>query len=64
MQTNQVKAIYRRAVSVREAATSYSIGRSSLYKLIATGELRTVKVLNRRLVPIDALEALISGGGK
>jgi excisionase family DNA binding protein len=64
MQTNQENAIDRRAVSVREATASYSIGRSSLYKLIASGELRSVKILNRRLVPIDALEALIAGGAK
>ena len=45
MQTNQATAIDRRAVSIREATRSYSIGRSLLYKLIASGELRSVKVL-------------------
>ena len=38
--------------------------RSTLYKLMSAGTLRSVKVGGRRLIPIEALEALIAGGGR
>jgi excisionase family DNA binding protein len=54
-----VSAQEKRAFHVKEAAA-----RSTLYKLMAAGTLRSVKIGGRRLVPIDALEALLSGGTK
>jgi excisionase family DNA binding protein len=49
-----------RAFHVKTAAALYGLSRSSLYKLMAAGKLRTVKVGGRRLIPRDAIEALIA----
>jgi excisionase family DNA binding protein len=52
----------KRALSIRETVARYSIGRSTIYELIKQGKLRSVKIAGKRLVPVDAIEALISGG--
>jgi excisionase family DNA binding protein len=52
----------RRAYQVDEAATAYRLSRSTLYKLMSAGTLRSVKVGGRRLIPVEAFEALIAGG--
>ncbi len=49
------------AHSIEETLDLVPIGRSTLYKLIGTGELRTVTIARRRLVPHSALVALIEG---
>ena len=54
----------RRALRVNDAAVIYGISRSTIYKLMALGTLRTVKVAGRRLIPRDNLEALIGGSAK
>jgi len=54
----------RRALRVNEAAALYGISRSTIYVLMARGTLRKVKIAGRRLVPRDAIEALISGGAQ
>ncbi len=46
-------------VSVPEAAAALGIGITKTNKLIATGRLRTVKVDNRRLVPVAALTEFV-----
>jgi excisionase family DNA binding protein len=56
------KADEKRALRIKEAATLYGISRSTIYKIMAAGTLRTVKIGGRRLIPRDALEALISEG--
>lgn len=40
---------------VSEAAEALRISRSVVYELIRSGQLRTVKVGRRRLVPVDAV---------
>lgn len=52
----------RRALSIPEAAQSSNLSRATLYRLISNGKLATVKVGARRLVPVSALDALLSGG--
>lgn len=52
----------RRAYNVNEAAAAYRLSRSTLYKLMAAGKLRTVKIGGRRLIPVDSIEALLAGG--
>ena len=37
------------------------LSRSTLYELIKNGRLRAVKVAGRRLIPREALEALLLG---
>jgi excisionase family DNA binding protein len=50
----------RRALRVNEFCQLYGLSRATAYKLMKTGQLRTVFVGGRRLVPVDAAEALIS----
>jgi len=52
---------FRRAYQVNEAAAAYRLSRSTLYKLIGSGALRSVKIGGRRLIPVEALEALLTG---
>ena len=52
----------RRALSIREAARTCGLSRATLYRLIADGKLSTLKIGARRLVPVAALDALLSGG--
>lgn len=48
------------AYRVEEAAESLRISRDSIYELIRSGELRTIKVGARRLVPVIALSEYIA----
>ena len=45
------------AVSPNEAARLCSIGRTTLYAALSSGELKSVKIGTRRLITIDALRA-------
>ena len=42
-----------------EAARRLSIARSSLYELVLTGEIESLKIGRSRRIPIDALTAFI-----
>ncbi|MEX5713694.1 helix-turn-helix domain-containing protein [Parafrankia sp. FMc6] len=46
-------------LTTNEAAETLGIGRSTLYDLIRSGKLRTVKIGRRRLVPVAALTDVI-----
>ncbi|WP_296707186.1 helix-turn-helix domain-containing protein [Rhodoblastus sp.] len=52
-------AAWRRALHVNEFCEAYGVSRSTAYRLIAEGKLETVKIGNRRLVPVDSAEALL-----
>jgi excisionase family DNA binding protein len=54
----------KRALRINEASMLYGISRSTIYKIMAAGTLRTVKIGGRRLIPRDAIEALIAEGGQ
>jgi excisionase family DNA binding protein len=41
--------------TIDEAATQLRVSRWSVYNLIRSGQLRTIKIGRRRLVPLDAL---------
>jgi excisionase family DNA binding protein len=60
--TQERPAVERRALSIPEAAATCGISRATLYRLLSDGKLTTVKIGDRRLVPIVALDALINGG--
>jgi excisionase family DNA binding protein len=47
------------AYSINEAIALSSLSRTTIYKLIARGELKTVMVAGRRLVPREALHLLL-----
>lgn len=58
----------KRLLSVKDFSRLYGPGRSSTYELIATGELRRVKVGTRTFIPTEDAEAwrarlLESAGG-
>lgn len=45
------------AVSPNEAARLCSIGRTTLYAALSSGDLKSVKIGTRRLITLDALRA-------
>ena len=42
-------------LTIDEAAARLRVSRWSVYNLIRSGQLRTIKIGRRRLVPLDAL---------
>jgi excisionase family DNA binding protein len=64
MYENGLGASLRERLSLRvnEAAAVTGLSRSTLYVLMRKGALRSVRVAGRRLIPRDALEALLQGG--
>ena len=51
----------RLAVSVPEAAAMLGVGRTKAYEAIRTGELPSVRLGKRVLVPLAQLRAMLSG---
>ncbi len=49
-----------RVLRVEEAAQALGIGRSLVYDLIRSGRLRSFKVGSRRLIPIAAIDEVIT----
>jgi excisionase family DNA binding protein len=50
-----------KTISVEEAARQLGISRSSAYEAIRSGQLPSIKIGRRVLVPVAALERLLSG---
>lgn len=50
------------AISVGEAAKALGVNHTSLYRLLMRGELGSVKVGRRRIVPVSALQAFLERG--
>mgnify|MGYP002635666055 FL=1 len=50
------------AYSVAEACAASSLGRTTIYALIANGSLDAVRVGGRTVIPVKSLNALVSGG--
>jgi excisionase family DNA binding protein len=51
----------RLAFRVDEFCAVTRISRSTLYKLMREGKIRTVRVAGRRLIPAEAARALLQG---
>ena len=49
------------AFSIREACEASSLGRTKIYDLIKAGELQTVRIGGRTVIPAESLHALING---
>lgn len=49
----------RKAASVREAQESLGISRSKVYQLIRSGELYSIRLGRRILIPLNAIEQLL-----
>ena len=47
-------------LTVPEAAHLLSIGRSRCYDLVLSGQLRSLKLGRRRLIPREALDAFVA----
>ena len=45
--------------AITEAATILGIGRTNVYTLLKQGQLRSVKIGGRRLIPRQALEQFV-----
>ena len=56
MRSNPPKAL----LSVPEFMDATNLKRSTVYKLIGSGELETVTVGSRRLVPVEALQDFVA----
>lgn len=59
MQSLTITQERRAALSVRDAAQFLSVGRSKIYDLLKSGELRDVKIGGRRVILRDDLEQLL-----
>jgi excisionase family DNA binding protein len=46
-------------VTIREAAFALSLGRTYLYRLLATGQIFSIKLGARRLIPVAALQEFV-----
>jgi excisionase family DNA binding protein len=44
-----------------EAATAMGIGRTAVFELMRTGELRSVKIGKSRRIPVDAVHDYVDG---
>jgi excisionase family DNA binding protein len=49
----------RRALRPKQASVAYGVGRVTLYKWMNSGRLASIKIGGARLIPVDALEALL-----
>lgn len=54
----------RATATVDEAAEILGLSRTTAYKAIHDGEIPSIKIGRRRLVPLAALEAMIDGSWK
>jgi len=58
------KPAEKRALRVNDFCSAYGVSRTTTYDLMKKGKLRTVLIGGRRLIPVEAAEALLSGGAK
>jgi excisionase family DNA binding protein len=55
---------WRLVYSINQAAQATNLSRATIYRLIASGQLKTVKVGARRLIPVSAIDALLTWGAQ
>ncbi len=53
----------QRLLDMKEVASELRVGRSTAFELVASGQLRSVRIGRRRLVPAEALDQFIAGLG-
>jgi excisionase family DNA binding protein len=54
----------RRALRPKDAAKAYSVSRTLINEWMKSGKLASIKLGGARLIPVDALEALLAGASK
>jgi excisionase family DNA binding protein len=52
----------RKTLTILEAANALGIGRNAAYEAARRGEIPTIRIGKRLLVPLVALERLLQGG--
>ena len=57
---NNTSGNTRRLLKITEAAENYALSRSSIYVLLKSGQLTSVKIGKARRIPVEAMEALIA----
>lgn len=50
------------AVSVKEAAATVGISRSEFYKLLNEGEIKSIRIGRRNLIPMEELKTFVAQG--
>ncbi len=58
-----VADVERRTLTVEEAAKALGIGRNSAYEAVKRGEIPSITIGRRLVVPAAALERMLSGEG-
>ncbi len=53
----------RKTLTVREAAAALGIGKNQAYEAVKRGEIPTIKIGSRILVPKASFEKLLNGEG-
>ena len=61
--TKTLGAFERLTLSVEEAGRLLGLSRGSAYQAARTGELPTIRIGHRLIVPVAALEKLLAGAG-
>ncbi|MEZ1534840.1 helix-turn-helix domain-containing protein [Pseudomonas asiatica] len=56
----QTQAVPQLAISIDEAAKSIGVARSTIYEIVAHGELPSFKLGRRRMILMKELEAYIN----
>ncbi len=57
------KEVMARLLDMKDVASALHVGRSTAFGLVASGQLRSVRIGRRRLVPAEALDKFIAGLG-
>lgn len=57
-----MRELPKKAVSVPEAAQMLSVSTRTMWRLVHRGEIRSVLVASRRLVPIVAIDEFLERG--
>jgi excisionase family DNA binding protein len=52
--------INKKLLNVNEAAAALGLGRSLVYTLVASGELKSIKIGRARRIPLSALDEFIT----
>jgi excisionase family DNA binding protein len=63
VQTTETNGRDRVLLRPEEVAQALSIGRSTVFALMRSGELRSVKIGKSRRVPVDAMTEYVAGLG-
>lgn len=54
----------RRGLTVKEFEQASGLSHSTVYRLIAAGKIKSVKVFGRRIIPDTTLDALLEEGAQ